>query len=229
MASIAWVVIGTNNYLELAIQCLRSIHDNYSGNCDQAYFLLTDHVAIDSLPGYIKVSPIVHEQFPYISLHRYKHFVALANQLVQYDYIFYVDADMLFIDVSDEILSTRVVVAHPAFYDKPSSACSFDRNKECKAYLPFAYNGPYFQNCFQGGVSTDFLAMSRRLARRIRRDQRNNQMALWHDESHMNWYMSRHKPTLILDPGYAYPWWKDVPFEKKIISIAKSDDELRSS
>ena len=54
-------------------------------------------------------------------------------------------------------------------------------------------------------------------------------MALWHDESHMNWYMAEHPPSLILDPGYAYPWWKDVPFEQKIKSLAKSDKDLRSS
>ena len=71
--------------------------------------------------------------------------------------------------------------------------------------------------------------MSKRLSRRIRHDMKNGQMALWHDESHMNWYMTQSPPTLILDPGYAYPWWKDVPFEPKIRSLAKSDQDLRVS
>lgn len=227
MESIAWVVIGTNNYLNLALNCLDSIRSNYNGRCSQSFFLLTDRVA-DVSCEWIQACPVKHEKFPYISLRRYEHFVNLSEKLSGFAYIYYVDADMEFISVGDEILSKRVVVSHAAFYDKPSRKCSFDRNANSKAYVPYEYEGPYFQNCFQGGKTRDFLKMSKRLSRRIRDDINNDQMALWHDESHMNWYMTKHPPTLVLDPGYAYPWWKDVPFEQKIKSLAKSDQDLRA-
>jgi hypothetical protein len=226
MKSIAWLVIGTNNYLDLALHCLDSIRSNYCGRCTQSFLLLTDR-ASEVVCDWIDVCPVKHEKFPYISLRRYEHFVNLSEKLLGYTYTFYVDADMEFINVGDEILSKRVVVSHAAFYDKPSVKCSFDRNINSKAYVPYDYEGPYFQNCFQGGITDDFLKMSRRLSRRIQYDINHDQMALWHDESHMNWYMAKHPPTLILDPGYAYPWWKDVPFQQKIKSIAKSDQNLR--
>ena len=228
MTSIAWVVIGTNHYLDLAVQCLNSIRCYYHGQCRQSFYLLTDRTS-DVVEEWITVCPVRHERFPYISLRRYEHFMNIADELSGSSYIFYIDADMQFINVGDEILSDRVVVAHPAFYDKPSEKCSFDHNVLSKAFVPYDYQGPYFQNCFQGGVSGEFLSMSQCLSSRIQHDLENNQMALWHDESHMNWYMAEHPPSLILDPGYAYPWWKDVPFEQKIKSLAKSDKDLRSS
>jgi len=227
MKSIAWVVIGTGNYLDLALNCLDSIRSNYHGRCSQSFFLLTDRSA-EVACEWIALCPVKHEKFPFISLRRYEHFVNLSEKLSGFTYTFYVDADMEFISVGDEILSKCVVVSHAAFYDKPSRKCSFDRNIKSKAYVPYEYEGPYFQNCFQGGEAMDFLKMSKRLSRRIQNDMNNNQMALWHDESHMNWYMTKHPPTLVLDPGYAYPWWKDVPFEQKIKSLAKSDQDLRA-
>ena len=228
MESIAWVVIGTNNYLNLALHCLKSIRANYHGRCKQSFFLLTDRAEEVSCE-WIELCPVKHEQFPYISLRRYEHFLDFSSKLADYTYIFYVDADMEFVSVGDEILSKRVAVAHAAFYDKPSRECSFDRNVNSKAYVPYQYEGPYFQNCFQGGLAKNFLKMCKRLSRRIQADMNNDQMALWHDESHMNWFMTKHPPTLVLDPGYAYPWWKDIPFQQKIKSLAKSEKDLRAS
>ena len=70
--------------------------------------------------------------------------------------------------------------------------------------------------------------MSRRLARRIKRDLKNHVMALWHDESHMNWYMIQNPPTRVLHPGYAYPdWWKGFNFPRRIINVKKDAVTLR--
>ena len=228
MASIAWLVIGTNRYLDLALHCLESIRSNYRGSLDQGFILFTDQV--EKCPfEWVKIVEIPHEPFPMVTINRYKYFNLFSKSLKKYDYIFYVDADMKFVCVGDEILGKRVVTHHPAFVHETGIKCSFDRNPRCMAWVPDSYQGPYFQNCFQGGEARVFLKMSRCLARRIKIDLRNKIMPLWHDESHMNWYMVHNSPTRVLHPGYAYPdWWQGFSFPRRIINIKKDAVSLRS-
>ncbi|BEV35480.1 hypothetical protein [Synechococcus sp. M16CYN] len=228
MATIGWLVIGTNRYLSLALSCLESIQAHYSGALHSRFILFTDRPQVCS-HSWVEVIDVPHEPFPGISLQRYHHFYRHANRLVDCDYLFYVDADMAFVDVGDEILGRRVVVTHPAFVNTQSVDCPFDRNPACRAQIPIEYQGPYFQNCFQGGERTDFLRMSRRLARRIRADLRSGVMPLWHDESHMNRYMLEYPPTRMLHPGYAYPeWWRGFSYPRRIISVKKNNQVLRA-
>ena len=224
---IAWLVIGTNHYLDLALECFESIRANYSGNQEQEFILFTNRSNECTL-DWVKTVAIPHEPFPLVTLNRYKYFSSNRSLLKKYDYIYYVDADMQFVSVGDEILGKRVVTLHPAFVHEPSSKCTFDRNPKCLAYVPNSYHGPYYQNCFQGGESRDFLRMCRRLSRRIRVDLFNKVMPLWHDESHMNCYMIKNSPTRVLHPGYAYPdWWKGFNFQRRIINVKKDADSLR--
>ena len=208
MASIGWLVIGTNRYRDLAIRCLSTIRANYNGALSPRYLLFTDQ------PKACSHDWVEHEQFPGISLQRYRHFHRHASRLASCTYLFYVDADMEFVEVGDELLGKRLVVQHPAFVNTPAVDCPFDRNPACRASIPSEHQGPYFQNCFQGGESAEFLRMSRRLARRIRADLRRGVMPLWHDESHMNRYMVEHPPpgcsipatpSLSGGPAFAFP------------------------
>ena len=166
--------------------------------------------------------------FPYISMSRYRHFVDKKEVLAEMDYLYYVDADSLFLNVGDEILGERVTTRHPGWFHRESIDCPFDRNPNSNAFVSYDYKGPYFQNCFQGGYSKEFLKMSEILAERTKMDLGNDVMPLWHDESHMNKYMSENPPTRILDPGYAYPENWRIPFEQKIIGVSKNHDEIRS-
>ena len=228
MSSIGWLVIGTNRYRSMAIRCLETLKANYSGALESRFFFFTDKPRRCPHP-WIEAIRVPHTTFPGISLQRYRHFHRHADRLATCDYLFYVDADMECVDVGDEILGARVVVTHPAFVNTPSVDCPFDRNPACRAAVPHGHQGPYFQNCFQGGESAEFLRMSRRLARRIRADLREGVMPLWHDESHMNRYMVDHPPTRMLHPGYAFPdWWEGFPFPRRIIGVRKANQDLRA-
>ena len=228
MTTIGWLVIGTNRYSPLALRCLETIRANYRGALRSRFFLFTD-APRDCPHAWVEPIEVAHAAFPGISLQRYRYFNRHAQQLSQCDYLFYVDADMEFVAVGDEILGKRVVVTHPAFVNTVGADCPFDRNPACRASIPTDYQGPYFQNCFQGGESAEFLRMSRRLARRIRADLRDGVMPLWHDESHMNRYMLENPPTRVLHPGYAFPdWWQGFPFPRRIIGMKKDNQVLRA-
>jgi len=230
---IGWLIIGTNKYFDIGLECIESIKENYSGKHDQKFFFFTDRSEKVIPEENLNVIKIEHEKFPYISMSRYRHFHNNSLLLRETDYLFYIDADMKFNDVGDEILEKRVTTLHPGFWNVPSTRCTFDRNPNSNAYVPYEYDGPYFQNCFQGGETDEFLRMSKLLSERLAEDLENGVMPLWHDESHMNRYMSEYKPTKILDPGYAYCQHLENQFnlkenfKPKIFSLDKDHEEIR--
>tara|TARA_B100001094_G_C18156609_1_gene786831 strand:+ start:1225 stop:1908 length:684 start_codon:yes stop_codon:yes gene_type:complete len=225
---IGWLVIGTAKYFELGVNCLQSIKDNYKGEHESQYFLFTDraHELSDEL-DWITTIDINHIPFPYISMARYAHFIDRQHLFSDCDYLYYRDADSLFVDVGDEILSKRTTVLHPSYYMNEPDTHPYDRNPNCNAYIPFGSGKQYYQNCFQGGEKEEFLKMSLLLRDRTQEDLSNNIIPLWHDESHMNKYMSDNPPTLVLDSGYAFPEGWDLPFEQKILSTDKNNIEIR--
>ena len=103
MATIGWLVIGTNRYRDMALRCMKSIRANYRGALSTRFFLFTDRSQACSHP-WVEAIQVPHEPFPGISLQRYRHFYRHASRLATCDYLFYVDADMAFIHVADEIL-----------------------------------------------------------------------------------------------------------------------------
>ena len=230
---IGWLIIGTHKYFELGLECIESIRKNYKGQHEQRYFFFTDRTDEVDDDG-IETIHVEHETFPYISMRRYRHFTNHKELLSETDYLFYIDADMKFEDVGDEILEHRVATRHPGFWRTHPDHCTFDRNPQCNAYVPYGYMGPYFQNCFQGSETQEILQMSELLATRTDEDLSKGIIPLWHDESHMNKYMSENPPTKILDPGYAYckhlekEFALDTNFSIKVWSLDKDHAEIRS-
>lgn len=78
------------------------------------------------------------------------------------------------------------------------------------------------------GLREPFVDLCAELSRRTRADLDNDIIAVWHDESHLNWYASRHETTL-LDSSYCYalglPGLQDL--EPVIIAVDKNDDRTR--
>lgn len=81
----------------------------------------------------------------------------------------------------------------------------------------------YVAGGLNGGKQAAFLAMCETLANNIQRDQDNNIMAIWHDESHLNRYIATHSQYKLLDPSYLYPEGWKLPFEAKILVREKSN------
>jgi hypothetical protein len=67
----------------------------------------------------------------------------------------------------------------------------------------------YYQGCFNGGKSKNFLEMSICLADLIEKDLEQKIISIWHDETALNWYLLEKNPK-ILDPTFAYPDSRDI-------------------
>ena len=175
-------------------------------------------------------------KFPYPTLYRYK-WISENTASMKSDNIFYMDVDMLFVDyVGEEILpdnSGLVAVHHPGYYAKGG----WGDNKTIKhstAFIPIPHRKHYYAGGFQGGRKDVYLSACAFMANNILADERKGIMACWHDESHWNKYLSRHK-CKELTPMYCMveeqelrERWGIADIPPKIIALKKDHNKLRT-
>ena len=162
----------------------------------------------------------------------------------------HLDADLMFVDEVGTELTPRswqgglALVAHPGYWrgGPPVSASDLRRriaarrhspwgglgtwetNKESCAWVPWWQRKTYV--C--GGVwmcrTPEFGRMVQELAERTRQDASRDITAVWHDESHLNWYASQ-APHTVLPPDYcavpSYAWLADI--HPRIVAVDKGD------
>lgn len=174
--------------------------------------------------------PLEASDWPLPTLFRYHFFLKQEEKLKEYDYIFYCDADMKFVNVvGDEILGEGLTAAeHPMYSLRPNFKFPLEPNPQSKAYIKTPSH--YYAGGFQGGTSESFITAMKVMKKMIDEDYMNNYIARWNDESHWNKYLLDTPPSVILSPSYVYPdslieeyykpiWGRDYP--AKLITITK--------
>lgn len=192
----------------------------------------------------IETEPVA---WPAPTLMRYHLFLNEEEKLKDYEYLFYMDADMRVVDkITDDILGPALTTApHPGYAVSPKMVPPYEPDKDSTAYIfrlhqiiqegdkarlmPF-----YAAGGFQGGTSQSFIEAMKVMKGRIDKDFNNNYVAIWNDESHWNkylWeYQSKGGQITFLDVSYIYPdslieeyyiplWGKR--YTPKIITITK--------
>ena len=122
-----------------------------------------------------------------------------------------------FLPINENLL----VVQHPAFYNKSADEYCYDRNEKGLAYIPFGQGKYYVQGALNGGKVNEFLKLITELDNNVEEDLKNDIIALWHDESHLNRYILNRNDIKVLGPEYVYPEDWDLPFEPVIITRDK--------
>lgn len=72
-------------------------------------------------------------------------------------------------------------------------AGTWETRESSKAYVPAKKRRTYAHGAVWGGVTTLVLEMVEVLAKRTRDDYEAGKVAVWHDESHLNWFVANHK------------------------------------
>ena len=222
------LVIATGKYNQFIPPLLKTAKEYFLKNHQVTYYVFTDDKEILAQPSENMVSLYKeHKPWPFPSLSRYEEFYKHKDILSKEDYLFYCDADMLFVsDIAEEILSDRVVTIHPGF-------CGGRGTPECRptstACISPQEELVYYAGGFNGGSSEEFLKMSKIISRNIDIDMKNGVMALWFDESHMNRYFIDNLPTKILSPSYCYPesCHDHLPFKRRLLALDKNHAEMR--
>jgi len=209
------LTIATGRYSMYIPGLVGSCESFFLGDHEKQYFIYTDS-EISDLPefkGSEKVTKIHQEKlgWPYDSMMRFHMFDAFRDMLSEVDYLFFMNVNMKVASpIDDSILPKEnrcgiVVTQHPGYYKRIGvSGLPHENNPKSEFYVSPKQRSNYFQGCFNGGRSRDFLNMCATLKDGIDKDLFRNIIPVWHDETALNWYVINQDP-LILPPVYAYP------------------------
>jgi histo-blood group ABO system transferase len=220
------LIIATNKYTQFLQKLITSADQHFLSGEDVTYFVFTNQndFEIETQRKVVKIN-IEHKPWPYMTLFRYKIFDSNQEYFDGVDYLYYCDADMLFVgEFGKEIIGDRVATQHPGFYGRRGTP---EYRPESLAYINPQEEMQYFAGGFNGGSKAEFLKMAKTLNDNIDIDLSKGIIAIWHDESHMNRYFVNNPPTVILSPSYCYGETMNIPFEKKLLSLHKDNIEIR--
>lgn len=242
-ARIAFVTIATNKYMGFVPKLIKSIRKYVQvSDAEIDCFVLTNEVLhtpeVENLG--IKTLFVPHLSWPLITLLRYEFFLQYKEVFKDYQFMFYIDADMEVVaPIGGELVEKPIVATiHPGQYNWPLTQCTFDKHPGSLAHINTVDSRTkYVIGAFQGGATPLYLTIVETLANHIKQDLSKNIIADWHDESHWNAYLQRYvqaspdynlKDIKYLDPGYCYPEGWNLPFTPKIKALDKDQEQIRS-
>ena len=220
---VAILYICTGRYAQFFDGFYESAEQYLLQGVEKRYFVFTDQAQLTKAENVeLLITPC--RGFPEDSLFRFDRFLEIREQLKDYDYTFFFNANMRFVaPVGDELLEERLTaVLHPGYFDKPEWRYPYERNKQSTAYIPaHEEDYLYYMGSLNGGKTEDYLALAETCSRHIHEDWEKGIVACYHDESHLNRYLREHR-CKPLSPSYAYIEGKELPFEPKILLIDKT-------
>lgn len=226
-------IVATGKYIQFVEPLIKSAEKYFLPGHHRTYYVFTDH--LDQLFKNKNVIGISHQKFgwPYDVLMRFSAYYNNWALLEKNDYLFALDADLLFVDtVGDEVLGTLVGTQHPGFVNRPGT---YDRNPQSTAYVRPHEGTHYFACAFHGAQRDAFLKLITTLKENVQQDKEHNVIALWHDESHLNRYFIDHKPDIILSPSYCFPEGAGVAYQganmnyhPRVIALNKNHKAVRA-
>lgn len=222
-ANIGLLIVATGKYIQFVEPLVLSAEKHFCKNHQVTYFVFTDQNAVP-LPHTIYA---FHPRlgWPFDTMNRYHAYYNHAELLKDQDYLFALDADMLFVeDIGDEILGERVATLHPGFIGQRGT---YETDPASKACVNMNEGVMYFAGGFYGGSRDAFFHILQTNIASIEEDLSRGIIAVWHDESHWNRYCIDYPPTVILSPSYCYPESWMLNYSKKIIALDKNHAEMR--
>lgn len=189
---------------------------------EKHYFVFTDDLELSNEQNVTLIKKEC-EGFPMDSLMRFKMFLSIKETLLEFDYVYFFNSNMLFVsDVSKEILPQKkdeiVFVLNAGYYNQTAFRYPYERNIKSKAFIPFNLKNKYKYviGGLNGGKSEDYIRFSEICHNNILTDSTNNILAIYHDESHINRFYFDFGGKL-LDSSYAYPEGYKLPFKPIIL------------
>jgi hypothetical protein len=227
--------IATGNYVNYLPEWVRTAKE-YFHPTEQTDILLLHNYSTKQYEADPKILEFLIERqgWPFETLFRFKRLLKAWHLIQDYDFFYYVDADMKFAHpIGLEILpifqntNGLVGVIHPGFYQEGRRG-TFTDNPESVVYIPPDYRGKYFQGCVWGGTVEAIYKMLKICDAWVDADRLRGIIDAWWDENFLNYYFKDNQPEVQLHPGYAFPEnWSFLPFQKKIIHIAKDEQYMR--
>jgi hypothetical protein len=206
---IAIVLVATGEgYRKFLTQLVPQIHELFTTYAKDI-FLVSD---VSFWRGVHQVLQVEHLPVPLPTLLRYHWIYRLKNELLTYDYVYYLDVDMEVLrPIGEEILRPLIAVCHWRWPTRELARhASFERRPQSAATVDPRRAFGHYQASLQGGEGRRYLEATHILRDRINMDLVNRGkglggiIAAWYGESHWNRYVNEHIGDFhILGPEYA--------------------------
>lgn len=227
--SIAILYICTGKYSVFWKDFYLSAENFLLKDFNKHYFVFTDDEELKRNSN--KNITVIHQDqlgWPYDTLKRFHMFSLVIDELKKFDFIFFINANTeILTTIGTEILPDNenqlVACLHPGYHNSHLSKFPYEKNKKSLAYLPKKEGKYYFAGGLNGGTSNSYIKLITELKNNIDKDLLTGTIAVWHDESHINKYLSNYNDIKILDSGYLFPEGWNIPFEKKIVVKNKAN------
>ena len=220
---IAILYICTGRYNQFFREFYNSCEKYFLTDAEKKYFVWTDDENLAVGCNNVKIIKKQCAGFPADSLFRFEMFIQAENELREFDFIFFFNANALLLQpIGTEILPDESGLSmgiwpgkrehqHPMFYP-------YERNRKSLAYVaPYGKDYTYYMGGINGGTSEAYLQMIRTLSHNIRSDYERGIIAKVHDESHLNAYLRTH-PCKKLGREYCLPGeWRTENESPKMI------------
>ncbi len=231
---IALLSINIGNYIKYWPEFYLTAKKNFLAEFDRHYFVFSDHDHIE-FETENDVS-LIHQEnlgWPGNTLYRYHMFLGIEEQLKEYDYIYFANANLIFtkrvwVEILPEKDQKYVFVRRDRPYLINEKRQPYEDNPHSTAYVDYTSNDLYVRGGFNGGIGDAFIQMCKSIRDNIDADDKKGIVAVWHDESHITRFAIDHRnEAKILSPGYLYPQGWVMPYPKKILMRAKDNEEVR--
>ena len=214
------------NYKVLYEKFVRNMLDNFLPDHPKKFYIVTDDI---NLPKIHENTDFYYTEligFPYETLYRFKYFLQFQN--VTSEIVYFLNSNANCVKKITDVLpdaSGYVFTLHNAYGLATYDQQTFDKNPRSTAYIPkrpdkyFYIGGRFF-----GATKNNFLKICMQLDKNITDDEKNNYIALWHDESHLNHYfnITLSKKSRLLDYLYHIPEEvQRIPENTKILYLNK--------
>lgn len=225
---IAILYICTGKYTVFWKEFYETFEKNFLRASEKTYFVFTDSKKLPyATEKNVCLIPQKNLGWPDNTLQRFAMFVREEERFKDYDYTFFMNANMLcleevteedFLPIKEDILVAVDAIA----YGKNPDDFTYDRNPLSKAYIPFGEGKYYVMGGLNGGKTAPYMKMVHELKDNVDEDTKNGVMAIWHDESHLNRYIIGREDLKILPPCYGGIEEWDLPYEQVMLFRDKS-------
>jgi hypothetical protein len=223
MNKVAILYICTGKYDVFWEKFFLSCEKYFLNNCEKHYYVFTDAEDIYLEEKCSRIHRIYQENlgWPGNTLKRFEIFYKIKDELEHYDYIFFMNANLLFVDeVNEEFLPIKeelLVVKHPGYFDKSRTEFTYEDNPDSLAYISEEEGEYYIAGGLNGGKATAYIKLIETLKMNIEEDLKHDIIAKWHDESHINRYILGRNDVKIIGPEYLYPEGLNLPVQAKVV------------
>jgi len=236
---VAICFIGTSKYLNFLPNYYENIEKYFLPNSEKTFLVFTDG-ELDGMPDNVVRYQQDHLEWPFITLKRFEIINRARQEIMKNDWFVFIDADALVTsDITEEeffhLNKPFFGVHHPCHFlgMQPHGKFpgAFETNPKCRASITEdADVSTYWQGCLWGGKVPYVFELIDELQNRTNDDLKDDIIAIWHDESHLNKFFIENKERVhTLPSSYAYPedFSSQCNFESKIVHLSKDNSKYQ--